>query len=116
MARIFSIHEYDLRPGASAGDFERATSGAEARSLFEIPGLTSHHFLRGLKGDRTGCYAALWVYGSRESWERAWGTAERPISPKDYPAGWRRWEEILAPFVERPADAIRFTAYEEISR
>jgi hypothetical protein len=42
MARMISIHEYDLRPGSGAERFEQAIRAAEARGLFELPGLTAH--------------------------------------------------------------------------
>jgi hypothetical protein len=37
MARMISIHEYDLRPGSGAERFEQAIRAAEARGLFELP-------------------------------------------------------------------------------
>ena len=73
MARMISIHEYDLRPGSGAERFEQAIRAAEARGLFELPGLTAHHFVRGVKGARNDAYAAVWVYESREAWEQLWG-------------------------------------------
>ncbi len=43
MARIISIHEYDLKPGSSPVKFEQALRDAEARGLFDLPGLMVHH-------------------------------------------------------------------------
>ena len=89
---------------------------AEARDLFRLPGLVAHHFLRGLKGARGGQYTALWIYESREAWERLWGTPEHPRAPRDYPDAWTTWEEeFLAPFLDVHPDAIRYTAYEELA-
>jgi heme-degrading monooxygenase HmoA len=116
MARMISIHEYDLKPGSSPSQFERAFRDAEARGLFDLPGLTAHHFVKGVKGARRNAYAAVWVYESREAWERLWGTPEQPRAPREYPEKWRIWEEeLLAPILSSHPDAITFTAYEELS-
>ena len=42
MAKVISIHEYDLKPGAVEADFERAILEAERRGLFALPGLVDH--------------------------------------------------------------------------
>ena len=116
MARMISIHEYDLRPGSDAELFQKAIRAAEARGLFQLPGLTAHHFVKGVKGARHGAYAAVWVYESREAWERLWGALERPRKRAEYPEKWRVWEEeLLAPILSGHPDAIKFTAYEELS-
>ena len=52
MARVISIHEYDLKPGAAEAAFEGAILEAERRRLFALPGLVEHHFLKGIKGVR----------------------------------------------------------------
>jgi len=115
MVRMISIHEYDLRPGSGAERFEQAFRAAEARGLFELPGLTAHHFAKGVKGARQDAYAAVWIYESREAWERLWGTLERPLGRTGYPEKWRIWEEeLLAPILSSHPDAITFTAYEEL--
>jgi hypothetical protein len=112
---VFSIHEYDLRPGVAPEDFERALRAGEGRGLLALPGLSAHHFLRGLRGERKGRYAALWVYDRREDWEALWGPIDRPHARKGHPPGWRIWEdEILVPFLDRPPHEVRFTAYEVI--
>ncbi len=100
MARMISIHEYELRPGSGAERFEQAIRAAVVRGLFDLPGLTAHHFVKGVKGARRDAYAAVWIYESREAWERLWGTLDHP-----------RGREILS----SDPDAIRFTAYQEIS-
>jgi hypothetical protein len=116
MGRIVSIHEYDLRPGVDTDQFEHALRDAEARGLLRLPGLVTHHFIKGIKGGRRGAYAAVWVYESREAWERLWGTLAHPRSPQEYPDTWKIWEgECLAPFLRTHPDAIRFTTYEELN-
>jgi hypothetical protein len=116
MGRIFSLHEYDLRPGVPPLDFERALRDGAASGLLEIPGLAAFRLGRGVKGARLGLHAALWIYESRAAWEQIWGLADRPLPPQEYPPGWRKWEQVLSPFLATPPDAIRFTTYEEIGR
>jgi hypothetical protein len=115
VARVVSIHEYELRPGVRPADFERALGDAERRGLFDLPGLSEHYFLRGLKGARRGAYAAVWIFDSRAAWEALWGPPDAPRPPSQYPEKWRLWErEILAPFLTQDPDTIRFTSYQEI--
>ncbi|HEV8586143.1 MAG TPA: hypothetical protein VGT02_14340 [Methylomirabilota bacterium] len=115
MARVFSIHEYDLKPGVEPAIFEAAIRKADSAGLLRLPGLVAHHFVRGLKGARRDAYAAVWVYESREAWERLWGAPESPRPPEAYPENWKRWEaQVLAPFLVDHPDAIRFTSYVEL--
>ena len=115
MAKVISIHEYELRPGVPPADFERALHDAQGRGLFDLPGLTTHYFLRGLKGERREAYAAVWIFESREAWERLWGTPEAPRPPSDYPATWKTWENaVLARFLAQDPDTIRFASYQEV--
>jgi hypothetical protein len=115
MGRILSIHEYDLKPGISAEQFEQALRDAEARGLLQLPGLVAYHFVKGAKGVRRGAYAALWIYESREAWEHLWGSLEHPRPPQEYPDTWKIWEEeLLGPLLRDHPDRIRFTAYEEL--
>ena len=83
MARVISIHEYDLRPGADVAAFERAIRDAEARGLFALAGLVEYHFLKGIKGARRDAYSAVWIFESREAWEELWGSLEAPHPPAD---------------------------------
>lgn len=115
MPRIFGIHEYVLKPGVDHDQFERAVRQAEELGLFKLPGLLDHYFLKGLKGYRKGCYAAIWVFESREAWENLWGTPDHPVGKQDYPRNWQVWEkQVLTPLLDREPDAITFTDYEEL--
>lgn len=76
MARMISIHEYELKPGTSTASLEQTFWTAESRGLFELPGLTAHHFVKAVKGDRRDAYAAVWVY---ESPRRGNGCGARSI-------------------------------------
>jgi len=109
MGKVVSVHEYELKPGVQAADFECALRDAERRGLLDLPGLIGHHFLRGLKGARRDAYAAIWIFESREAWEKLWGP------PSQYPQKWQVWEnEVLAPFLTQHPDGIRFTSYQEV--
>lgn len=113
--RIVGIHEYVLRPGADEGAFLQAVRGARERGLFALPGLIEHYLLRGVKGARLRQFAAVWIFESREAWERLWGTPENPLRKEQYPESWKIWEdEVLAPFLDREPDTITFTDYEEL--
>lgn len=115
MPRVISIHEYELKPGVSGEAFERAAREAKRHGLFDLPGLVGHHFLRGLKGARRGAYTAIWLFESRQAWERLWGTIEVPVPAADYPKHWKTWEnDVLAPLLNQDPDTIRFTSYEEV--
>jgi len=115
MARLISVHEYELKPGTDPERFERTLRDAEAQGLFDLPGLISHHFVKGVKGARRDTCAAIWVYESRDVWERLWGTPEHPKPPAEYPEQWRLWgNQFLLPVLNSDPDAIRFTSYEEL--
>lgn len=113
--RIVSIHEYELRPEVSGRDFERASHEAHEQGLFELPGLVGFRILHGIKGDRRGRYAAVWVYRDRAAWEALWGPPDMPKAKDEYPESWRVWEdELLAPLLERAPDRISYTSYEQV--
>jgi hypothetical protein len=113
MGRMISIHEYELKPGLEAIDFEQAIKGARDQGMLQIPGLRAFHFLRGVRGNRRGRYAAIWIYESREAWEELWGSVGQPIDRESYSHPWKVWEdEVLAPFLVSDPDAVLFTAYE----
>lgn len=112
---IISIHEYKLKPGVNTDDFENAIAGAKRRGLFQLPGLVGYHFLRGLRGERKGSYAAIWVYASQEAWENLWGPPDQPNPPELYPQEWLTWEnEYLAQYLDCVPDQIQYTSYLEI--
>ena len=55
----------------------------------------------------------MWVYEGKEAWEALWGPVDRPRSKDEYPEKWLIWEdEVLAPFLDRDPDTIRYTSYE----
>ena len=113
MAKVISVHEYVLKPTVDEKSLVRAFQEAEKRGLFRLPGLLGYHILKGIKGLRRGCFAAIWVYEDRQAWERLWGPPEHPKEKKDYPEEWREWEKTLSSFLTDDPDEIQFTAYEE---
>lgn len=115
MSKVISVHEYLLRPGTDRDQFEQALRDAERRGLLQLPGLLDHFLLRGIRGARSGEYAALWVYESRKAWGQLWGPVSTPKAKQDYPPNWKIWEdEVLAPFLDEDPDNISFTAYEQV--
>jgi hypothetical protein len=115
MPHIISIHEYTLKSGVLPQQFEEAVRAAQRRGLFRLPGLIEYRFVRGIKGSRTGQYAAIWIYESSDAWEALWGTVDRPKSKDQYPANWQDWEdEFLAALLTQDPDTISFCSYEEL--
>ncbi|MDD5466281.1 MAG: hypothetical protein PHS96_00590 [Anaerolineales bacterium] len=116
MALIYSLHEYRLKPGVDPAQFEAAVLAAQRRGEPRLPGLLEFRLLKGVKGARRGAYAALWVYASRQAWEKLWGSPDHPLPPADYPQAWLEWERrVLAPFLEEEPERLTFTAYQALS-
>ncbi len=114
MAKIISVHEYLLKPGISAKQFEEAINKARKEGLLKLPGLSNFHFLKGIRGVRKGKYTAIWIYESLIDWEKLWGPINRPKLKQDYPENWKIWEnEVLTPFLISDPDKITFTSYQE---
>lgn len=115
MGRVFSVHEYELRPEVDPELFEDTVGRAEAEGLFNLPGLVEYVFLRGIKGERRDRYTAIWVYEDRTAWERLWGSPGKPKRADQYPEAWQRWEQdFLAPHLQTKPDDLSFTSYEEV--
>lgn len=115
MDKVISIHYYELKSGISPEIFELAIKNARQRSLFNLPGLSRFHFLKGIRGHRQGKYAAIWIYELADDWVKLWGPPDHPNPKQAYPDNWKIWEdEILSPLLEGDPDKIDFTSYEEI--
>src|SRR5262249_38196339 len=96
---------------------ERALHDAERRGLFDLPGLVGHHFVKGLKGARRGSYAAIWIFESRQAWERLGGPPEAARPPAGYPENRKNWGNVmLGPLLAQAPDTIRFTSYQEVGQ
>ena len=112
---ITSIHEYELAADTTASGFEKAIQDAESRGLFELPGLIGYEFLRGVKGERTDQYTAIWRYESQTAWRELWGPIDDPLPKSEYPDKWNVWEDkLLAPLLAEDPDEISFTSYEVV--
>ena len=115
MGKIVSVHEYVLRSGVAASEFEAAIRDAGRRRTLELAGLEQAYLLKGLRGRRRGEYAAVWVYQSLGAWEDLWGPVEQPHGRDRYPRNWRIWEdEVLEPYLAEEPDKIAYTAYTEL--
>ncbi len=115
MPKVISIHEYVLKPGVDVKEFENAIRSAIELGLLTLPGLIGYYFVKGIRGDRKDLYAAIWIYESKEAWEKLWGPIDDPISKKDYPKTWKVWEkEVLAPFLVQDPHEIKFSSYQEL--
>jgi len=115
-SRIVSLHVYKLKAKTEPKAFEQRVGDYLYRSFRGLRGLTSSHFVKGIRGLYKGRYATLWVYENRDSWERLWGPLERPRQQAYYPKEWKRWESFLEPFLQQDPDKITFTAFEELCR
>src|ERR1700730_891107 len=89
MPKIMFIHEYVLKPGIDARQFESAVRTAQERGLFHLPGLVACHFAKGIKGRRKGDYAGILVYENRRAWEALWGSVEHCRKKHEYSANCR---------------------------
>lgn len=111
---VVSVHHYELAKSASPTDFRDAVEEAVSRKLFEcIPGLVVYRIGRGIRGARTGKFAAVWIYESHEAWTEVWGPVGDPVPKSEYPAAWLTWEdELLEPILRDDPDAIEYTSYQ----
>ena len=115
MARVISVHEYELPRGVLPAEFSAAIAAARERGLFEVPGLMAVRFARTLRTRRRQTYAAMWVYESREAWEALWTSSGQPVPMDARTGAWPGWEnEILASLLEHEPNTISYTAYEEL--
>ena len=115
MEKIISVHIYDLKPDVKEEEFIQAVRESERRGLFKLPGLQAYHFVRGIRGVNLGKYVMIWIYESKQAWEKLWGPEQKPYSKKQYPKNWKIWEEkILARYLTGDPDKIEFTSYEEL--
>lgn len=115
MAKVISIHEYVLKPEVDELEFERAVQRAKERGLLQLPGLINLFLTKGIRGSRFGKYAAVWIYESKEAWERLWGPVGHPRAKEDYPENWKTWEdEVIGPYLGQHPDKIVFNTYEEV--
>jgi hypothetical protein len=113
MNRIISIHEYTLKAGVSAAQFEKAVEQGRKRGLFNLPGLINYRFLKRIRGTRQTHYAAIWIYENKAAWSSLWGTVDNPIKKENYPEQWKIWEnELLAPLLSQEPDKIFYASYE----
>ena len=114
---IVSVHHYELAESTPPSEFRDAVAEAVNRGLFEdVPGLVDYRIGRGIKGDRTDKFAAVWTYESRKAWVDVWGPVGDPVPKSEYPDAWLEWEdELLDPLLADDPDEIEYTSYELIT-
>lgn len=114
---VVSVHHYELADSTAPSEFRDAVSEAVSRGLFEeVPGLVEYRIGQGIRGARTGEFAAVWVYESKEAWTDVWGPVGDPVAKTEYPDPWLTWEdELLNPVLADDPDAIEYTSYELIA-
>lgn len=111
--RIFAIHEYELRKGVDAEEFEDVLKDALTSNELDLLGLESRHFLKGYKSERKGEYAVLWIFESQEALESLFGTE---YEPKQGPQNFVSFERnLLARYLDRPPHMIMYTDYWELA-
>lgn len=114
---VVSVHHYELAEAVEPSEFRDAVAEAVGRGLFEdIPGLVDYRVGRGIKGERTGEFAAVWIYESKAAWSELWGAVGDPVPKSEYPDAWLTWEdELLDPLLAGDPDTIEYTSYEVIA-
>jgi hypothetical protein len=114
---ITSVHHYKLAESAKPADFHDAVETAVSRELFEnVPGLVDYQLCHGIKGERTGEFAAIWTYESVEAWTDVWGPVDDPVPKSEYPDEWLTWEDdLLEPILADDPDEIEYTTYEVVA-
>ena len=76
MARVFSMHEVELRPGAAANEF--AGFVHEAIPILSLPPGMSISLLKGDRGVRAGKYLLLVEFDGVETRARLWPRPDEP--------------------------------------
>ena len=114
---VVSVHHYELAETAAPADFRDAVAEAVSRGLFEdIPGLVDYRIGRGIRGARTGEFAAVWIYESKDAWVDLWGPVGDPVPKAEYPDAWRAWEDdLLEPLLADDPDTIEYTSYDLVA-
>lgn len=104
---VFALHEHELKPGINVEEYEHEV--ANAIQSLKVPELLHAYFLKGFKGERSHCYAVLWVWENAHVIEENFGTLDNPKWPQD----WLYYEnQILAKYLTCHPDTINFTDYD----
>jgi heme-degrading monooxygenase HmoA len=69
------IHILELKPGVSAGEFEKFAQEELSGYFHKTPGLT-HHVYKGIKGDRTDKYLLVFKFEGNEALEHFYSSDE----------------------------------------
>ncbi len=95
MAKVYGIHEIELRPGADSAAFEQLV--AESTDLDRFEGWTPY-LLRGERGERKGKYLVLIEIESLAARDRyapdSGPSAEAQEFDQRAAAFWARWQQL----------------------
>jgi hypothetical protein len=108
MAKVYGLHEIELRPGADPAEFEQLVAAPEVE---QFEGWTAH-LLKGERGERTGKYMLLIEIESIEARDRYSpspneASAEAEELSRRNAAYWERWQKLAT----MPGDDTVFTDY-----
>jgi hypothetical protein len=108
MAKVYGLHEIELRPGADPAAFEQLV--ASAAELENLEGWTSY-LLKGERGERKGKYMLLFEIESLAARDRyapdSGPSAELVELIRQAASFWERWRELAT----SPAEDTVFTDY-----
>ena len=104
MAKVFSIHSLDLRPGVQEAEFERFVR-EKLLSLVDFPG-EKLSVLKGDRGERAGKYAILVEIDSVETRDRYYPGDGLSAEAQALVAQQENWQKIADEFGTYITDSI----------
>jgi hypothetical protein len=108
MAKVYGLHEIELRPGADPAAFEQLVAGAA--DLEGLEGWTSY-LLKGERGERKGKYMLLFEIESLAARDRyapdSGPSADMQELERQAASFWERWRELAT----APGEDAVFTDY-----
>ena len=78
MAKVFSTHELELRPGVTAEEFERFLTTEYMAGAAPLSAGWSVAYMKGNRGERAGKYAVVYEVASVEERDRYFPQAGEP--------------------------------------
>ena len=109
MAKLYGLHEIELRPGVSPEEFEKV---AAETNFADLEGWTTH-LLKGERGERNGKYLVLVEIESIAARDRYAPTADGPYSAeaeeisRRNAALWEPWRKLAT----MPGEGTVYTDY-----
>ena len=118
MAKVFGIHEVELRPGVTAEEFERFLTQEYIPGAAPLPAGWQVSYLKGNRGERVGKFAILFEIASVEDRDRLFtvggeGSTEFQQWLQQQTAAQEALADKLSTFVTPPGET--YTDYEVIA-